>query len=202
MEPRRLGKPGAVPAAPEPDPDPENAVLAETAGHHIVLVGPMGVGKTTVGGLLAGHLGRPLHDSDAELLTTHRNARELAERQGVDALHRLEADLLLDALASPTPQVITAAASVVEDPRALRVLHRPFVVWLTAPPEVLVARQGSGDHRRDLGTDPEEALAELDRRRAPGYRSIADVTLDVRGRRPEQLAQVVLDRLAQLPGER
>jgi shikimate kinase len=185
----------AVPA------EPVNPALDENAGRHIVLVGPMGVGKTTVGRLVADHLGRPLRDSDTDFRTTHRNARELAASQGVEALHRLEADLLLDALASPEPQVIAAAASVVDDERVHRVLRRPFVVWLKAPPELLVGRQGSGDHRRDLGPDPEEALAELGRQRDGRYDAIADATLEVRGQAPEELAQAVLDRLALLPDE-
>lgn len=156
----------------------------------------MGVGKTTVGSLVARRLDRPLRDSDTDLRTSHRNARELAVRQGVAALHRLEADLLLDALASPTPLVIAAAASVVEDPRCVDALRAPFVVWLWAPAELLVPRLGAGDHRRDLGPDPAAALAELAERRAAGYQAVADTRLDVSGRSPEDLAQEVLDVLA------
>jgi shikimate kinase len=169
---------------------------------HIVLVGSMGVGKTTVGSLVAQRLDRPLRDSDTDLRTSHRNARELAVRQGVAALHRLEADLLLDALASPAPLVIAAAASVVDDPSALDALRAPFVVWLWAPPELLVPRLGSGDHRRDLGPDPAAALAELAVRRDPGYRAVADARLDVGGRRPEELARAVLDLLPDRFGPR
>lgn len=165
---------------------------------HVVLVGSMGVGKTTVGSLVARHLDRPLRDSDTDFRTSHRNARELAAGQGVDALHRLEADLLLDALASPTPLVIAAAASVVDDPRCLDALRAraSFVVWLWAPPELLVPRLDSGDHRRDLGPDPAAALAALADRRDAGYRAVADARVEVAGRSPEELAATVLDLLA------
>jgi shikimate kinase len=156
----------------------------------------MGVGKTTIGGLVAGRLQRPLRDSDHDLRTTHRNARQLAARQGVDELHRLEADLLLDALASATPSVIAAAGSVVDDPRAvdaLRAPDGPYVVWLWAPSHLLAPRLASGDHRRDLGTDPVAALARLAHDRDGRYRSVADATLDVSGRRPDEVAQAIVD---------
>lgn len=168
-------------------------MLGVVSVDHIVLVGPMGVGKTTVGAEVARRLGRPLRDSDGDFRASDRNARELAERQGVEALHRLEADLLLDALASPTPAVIAAAASVVEDPRVIEALRGQLVVWLTAPPELLVGRLASADHRRDLGTDPAAALARLAAERDPGYRAVADATLDVGGQSPEQLAGAIVD---------
>jgi shikimate kinase len=156
----------------------------------------MGVGKTTIGSLVAGRLQRPLRDSDLDLRTSHRNARQLAARQGVEALHRLEADLLLDALASGTPSVIAAAGSVVDDPRvvdALRSPGSPYVVWLWAPPHLLAPRLASGDHRRDLGADPVAALARLAHQRDGRYRSVADATLDVSGRRPDEVAQAIVD---------
>jgi shikimate kinase len=168
-------------------------VPADLPTDHIVLVGPMGVGKTTVGSLVARRLDRPLRDSDVDFRTSHRNARELAAGQGVEALHRLEADLLLDALSSPTPLVIAAAASVVDDQRCVEALRAPFVVWLWAPPATLVPRLASGDHRRDLGPDPAAALERLSEQRDTGYRAVADASLDVSGRAPDDLAQSVVD---------
>ena len=161
----------------------------------------MGVGKTTVGSLVARRLDRPLRDSDVDFRTSHRTARELAAHQGVEPLHRLEADLLLDALSSPIPLVIAAAASVVDDPRCIEALRAPFVVWLWAPPATLVPRLASGDHRRDLGADPAAALERLQRQRGPGYRAVADASLDVRERTPDELARAVVDLAARAAGK-
>ncbi|HEY4752428.1 MAG TPA: shikimate kinase, partial [Candidatus Limnocylindrales bacterium] len=67
---------------------------------HVVLLGTMGSGKTTVGRLLAERLGRPLRDSDPEIeAATGYTAREIRDRDGPDALHDLEARLLLSTLA-------------------------------------------------------------------------------------------------------
>ena len=84
---------------------------------HIVLVGLMGSGKTTVGAALAAALGVPLRDSDADIeRDTGLTGRDIAARDGIDALHALEARQLLDALDEPGTTVITAAASTLDDP--------------------------------------------------------------------------------------
>lgn len=158
-----------------------------------MLVGSMAVGKTTTGQRLARHLGRPLRDSDNDLERhTATTARELAQRHGVAALHRLEARQLLDGLASKTPSVIAAAASVVEDERCMRALRAPFVVWLRAGPETLLRRIGRGEHRRMLGDDVAGALAALEARRAPRYERLADLVVDVDDLDPEGVARRVL----------
>lgn len=167
---------------------------------HLVLVGPMGVGKTTVGRIVASRLGRRFRDSDLDLEVSGRNGRDLAREQGVPALHTWEAEHLLEALADPEPAVIAAAASVVEDERAVEALRDgPFVVWLWAPPETLIERMARGDHRRDLGADPELALAALASRRDPLYRQLADLTIDIDGLTPDQAAEAIVSRLPAEP---
>ncbi|HEX6417971.1 MAG TPA: shikimate kinase [Acidimicrobiales bacterium] len=161
------------------------------APHHLVLVGAMGVGKSTVGALLAGQLGRPLVDSDAVLAAAGDSAAAIARRDGVAALHARECDLLLGALADPEPAVVAAAASVVERPACRAALGRVFVAWLRASPARLVARGAGAAHRRELGRDPVAAVAALERHRAPLYREVADVTVDVDGLAPPEVARAV-----------
>lgn len=167
---------------------------------HLVLVGPMAVGKSTVGAALAGRLGRPLRDSDDDLLAERGIAgRELAAAEGVEALHRWEADHLLAALASPVPSVVAAAASTVDDARCRAALGPHVVVWLTAPAALLAARrredlQDGGDHRRTVGGDE---AGELAARRGAGFREVADIALDVTDRPPADVVDAVL---AGLPG--
>jgi shikimate kinase len=148
---------------------------------HIVVVGSMAVGKSTVGRALAARLGRPFRDSDDDLEAKRGlTGRALAEREGVDALHRWEAEHLLAALAGTQPAVVAAAASVVDDAACLAALREPFVVWLRAPAAVLAQRMvdgtGADDHRRPLGDDT--AVAELQARRADRFAAVADLTID------------------------
>jgi shikimate kinase len=147
---------------------------------HVVVVGSMAVGKSTVGRALAARLGRPFRDSDADLAATRGlTGRALAEREGVDALHRWEAHHLLAALAGSEPAVVAAAASVVDDAACLAALHDPFVVWLRAPAAVLAGRvaggSGADDHRRAVDA---AAVAALEAERAGRFGAVADLTVD------------------------
>jgi shikimate kinase len=109
----------------------------------------MGSGKTTLAGGLARSLGREVFDSDESIEeSTGRIGREIARTDGVEALHRLEAEVLLEALSSPSPAVVAAAASVIEDPGVREALDDAFCVWATADPDILAERSARGGHRR------------------------------------------------------
>ena len=61
------------------------------APRHIVLIGPMGVGKTTLGRLLADQLSLEFRDSDVWIESmAGRTGAEIAEADGIAELHRLE----------------------------------------------------------------------------------------------------------------
>src|SRR5215213_9019211 len=83
---------------------------------HVVLLGLMGAGKTSIGRIVAERLGVELIDGD-ELLadrTGGRTAAEIAASDGIDALHQIEADIAITALSTREPAVIGPAASVCE----------------------------------------------------------------------------------------
>lgn len=148
---------------------------------HVVLVGLMGSGKTTVGAALAAAMGVPQRDSDTDIeRETGLTARDLAARDGIDALHALEAHYLLEALRQPGTTVISAAASTLDDPSCRSRLRdrRHLVVWLRASPAVLAARLHKEDHRPDLGPDPAQVITRQAVRRNAALRDVADLTLD------------------------
>jgi shikimate kinase len=166
---------------------------------HVVVVGLMGSGKTVVGRRLAARLGWPWRDSDREIETaTGFTVRELRDRDGVDAMHALEARHLLDALAAPQPSVISAAASTVEVPecRAAMIAPGVAVVWLRARPETLARRFSARDqHRPEFGASKEAFLAEQAARRNPLFASLDPVVVDVDRIRPAEAAARALEAL-------
>ncbi|MDH3302813.1 MAG: AAA family ATPase [Acidimicrobiia bacterium] len=149
-------------------------------GHpHIVLIGLMGAGKSTLAEALADRLGHPIRDSDRDIEVVLRfTGADLAEHHGVPRLHGVERGMLLGALASDEPTIITAAASTVEDELCRQAMRqRAFVVVLQAPVEVLLERAAAGVHRRPV--DPDE-FAALAARRAGPFAEVADLTVDAR----------------------
>ncbi len=148
---------------------------------HIVLVGMMGAGKTTVGHRLAARLGRRMVDSD-ELIEarTGRTVREIFERDGEPAFRVLETAALVEALDVPEPLVIAAAGGVLMRPENREALQRSgaLVVWLRADPAVLAVRATRGVHRPLLDGDPDAAMRRLLPEREPLYREAADVVID------------------------
>lgn len=141
-----------------------------------MILGPMGAGKTTTATALATALGRPHRDSDDDITARGEGSgRELAEQYGVAHLHRLEADVLLDALAQVEPQVISGAGSVIEDARCRRALREAAVFVLELPIDELVERIATGGHRRPMTAAELERVAE---RRAPLLAEVTTATLD------------------------
>ena len=166
---------------------------------HIVVTGLMGAGKTTTGRLLAERLGRPWRDSDVDIeFTTGMTARVLLDRLGTEAMHAREAAQLLDALASPVANVISAAASVIDDPacRAAMTGDDVEVVWLRARPEVLATRFASADdHRPSFGPSREAFLAEQAARREPLLPSIDAHVVEVDGLTRDEVVTRTLEAL-------
>lgn len=148
---------------------------------HVVLVGMMGSGKTSVGTAVAERLGRPFLDSDEQVESrTGRTVREIFETDGEAAFRVLEAEALAEALSRPTPVVVAAAGGVVLDAGNRRQLKGAgTVVWLRADADVLATRVGSSDHRPLLGDDPLGVLERLEGEREPLYREVADGVVDV-----------------------
>ncbi len=160
---------------------------------HVLVIGMMGSGKTTVGRAAARLLSRPFHDSDEEVLArTGMTVPEIFARRGEAAFRAEERAVLAAALASPVPSVIAVAGGAVFDPDSRRRIRRGgVVVWLRAQPHVLAARVGPGTGRPLLEHDPTGAIRRLDAARRPVYRALADATVDSDCERPEMVAERV-----------
>jgi shikimate kinase len=164
-------------------------------GRHIVLVGMMGVGKSSVGRLIARKLDRPLLDSD-KLVEERagRSVREIWEADGEQCFRALEAETLEATLAGEEPSIVAAAGGVVlaEGNRATLMSSDAHVVWLLASLDVLLERVKNGVHRPLLDNDPEAMLRTMFEEREALYREVADAVVSVDNRSIHDVANAVL----------
>ena len=169
--------------------------MSACEGKHIVLVGMMGAGKSSVGRVLARKLHRPLLDSD-ELIEerTGRTVREIWSSDGEAAFRAIETETLLAMLADREPAVVAAAGGVVlaEANRSALTESDAHVVWLLANVDLLVTRVKNGVHRPLLDDDPEGMLRQMYTDREPLYTEVADAVVLVDHRSINEVAQAVL----------
>jgi shikimate kinase len=167
------------------------------APSHVVFLGPMGSGKTTVGRLLAKSLSRVFVDSDEQL--TRRfglSGREIDARSGLDALHAAEVEALIEAIGADEPSVIAAAAAVADSSEAMAALLRPDVaiVILDSPIEVLTHRLRKGDHRRSVSVEEFQSLTS---RRKMVLAALGPVTVvDTSNATPEEAVEQIMDSMS------
>ncbi len=162
---------------------------------HVVLVGMMGAGKSSVGRVLAGRLDRPLFDSDEMIeQRTGRTVREIWVTDGEPAYRALETEVLTEALGASEPSVIAAAGGIVLSEANRSALDRAgcHVVWLLADVDVLLQRVRSGAHRPLLDDDPEGTLRRMFAEREVLYREVADAIVSVDNRSVSEVASAVL----------
>jgi shikimate kinase len=145
--------------------------LGKRLDRPVVLVGLMGVGKSTVGRRLAKRLGLSFVDSDAEIEdAAGYSAAEVFERFGEsdfrDGERRLVARLIEGDI-----RVIATGGGAYVDPRTRKLLNeRAITVWLDAPVDILAERTSRRDTRAQLRNgDPKATLQKLSAERRPSY---------------------------------
>lgn len=166
---------------------------------NIILIGMPGVGKSTVGVLLAKALRRGFVDSDLLIQAGEdRGLQEIIDRNGNDAFCRLEEQYLL--CLDVRRHVIATGGSAVYSEPAMRALKASGpVVHLSLPLERLLERL-ENLATRGVVIDPNQGLGELYRRRMPLYARWADVTVECDGRNQDQVTTEIINGLQKLTG--
>lgn len=178
-------------------PDPTGAAAARP---HIVLVGLMGSGKSTVGKKLAKLIGYRFVDADVVL--EERTGRSVATwfaEEGEAGFRGAEAELLAALLDETDPLVVGAGGGVVvtEANRTRLAADDAVVVYLDADPAFLASRVKAKPHRPLLAEDPLPTLTRMFADRDAWYRQVADIEIPVRpaheaGEKPKwQLAETI-----------
>jgi shikimate kinase len=161
----------------------------------IVLVGPMGSGKSTVGELLAERLGVPYRDTDADIVAAQ--GREIADifvDEGELYFRELERQALRAAVAEH-PGVLALGGGAILDDSTRELLAGLPVVYLSLDVEEAVRRVGLNQARPLLAVNPRRQWRELMDARRHLYTEVARVVVATDDRTPEEVAQAVLEAL-------
>lgn len=158
--------------------------LAPAPRSNLVLIGARGCGKSTVGSILAGLLGRELIDTDSEIeRETGMSVRDIFERCGEDEFRLIESRVLARALAGERRIVSVGGGAVLREENRVLMASRARCVWLTAEPEELLRRLLADGRSATLrppltALPPEQEIAAILAARGPLYAAIADKVLD------------------------
>lgn len=168
------------------------------SGQSIFLVGPMGVGKTTVGRQLAKQLNYEFIDSDHEIETrTGATIPWIFDVEGEEGFRQRE-ESMIDELTQRSGIVLaTGGGAVIRAANRRALKERGVVVYLKADVNELLRRTAHDKNRPLLQTaDPRKRLQELIEQRDPWYTEVADLVFDTQ-RKNSGSAASVLQKLLQ-----
>ncbi|MFP3990068.1 shikimate kinase [Streptomyces sp. E11-3] len=165
------------------------------SGPLVVLVGPMGVGKSTVGALLAEQLHTSFRDSDADIVAAQgREISDIFVEEGEPYFRELERTAVHTALAEHDGVLALGGGAILDaSTRALLAEHR--VVYLAMGVDEAVKRTGLNAARPLLAVNPRRQWRELMEARRELYTEVARAVVTTDDRTPEEVAQAVLDAL-------
>lgn len=161
---------------------------------NIILIGPMGSGKTAVGRTLSRYLGMPFYDSDTEIVRrTGVDIPYIFEKEGEPGFREREREAIQALVALRGMVLATGGGAVLLQENRHLLAERGWVVYLETSVAQQTERVKQGRNRPLLSNaDPAIRLQELMEMRDPLYRSIADITVGTDGRRVKAVAEDIV----------
>jgi shikimate kinase len=160
-----------------------------------VLVGPMGVGKTTVGELIAAELGTTCRDTDADIVAAQgRSIADIFVEDGEAHFRALEAEAVRAALTEHDGVLALGGGTILNDDTRKLLIGLP-VVFLDMGVAEAVKRVGLDAARPLLAVNPRQKWRELMEARRPLYTEVARAVVSTEGRTAEEVAELVLTEL-------
>lgn len=168
---------------------------------NIILVGPMGAGKTTIGRLLSQLLKRDFLDSDRVI---EENAGAdipwIFEKEGEQGFRRRETSVLQQLTQEYGSQIVlaTGGGAITRDENRQILQEGGLVVYLYATISQQLSRTSKSNHRPLLQNgNRKQILTDLFNERDPLYRDAASLIVETDSRNPKLVANKVLDAIKQ-----
>jgi len=171
---------------------------------NVFLVGPMGVGKTTIGRVLAEQLNQDFFDSDREIeATTGADIPWIFDVEGESGF-RLREQRMLNLLTQKSKIILaTGGGAVLFEENRRNLMERGIVVYLRASIKQQVERTSRDKNRPLLQTpNPELKIRELMKIRDPLYLEVADIVIDTNRRNPRSVGLEIIRQLKKLSNDK
>ena len=167
-----------------------------SSASNLILVGPMGAGKTSIGRRLAELLRLAFVDADRDIESrTGAAVGTIFECEGEAGFRARERSVLADLLAGDGQVIATGGGAVVDEENLRLLKEKSLLICLKAPPEVLEKRAGTGRSRPLLqGEDRKDKIASLLSRREKVYAQ-AHLTIDTGKLSIQEIVEKILEQL-------
>jgi len=168
---------------------------------NIVLIGYRGTGKSTIAKLLSSSLRRPAVSLDEEIVQrAGQSIPEIVEQNGWPFFRDLESKVALDFSQKDDLILDTGGGVILREENVRRLRGNGLLIWLKAPPSVLIDRIKDDTQRPALkeGKTFLEEVEEVLREREPLYRAAAHKEVDVSNATPREVSSSIEQMLADL----
>ncbi len=181
-----------------------NEVLNRIYGnrHHIVLIGFMGTGKSTVSRELAKKTGRMEIDTDEWIAKNEKKSiPSIFREKGEEAFRQMETDCI-DELGGMQDAIISCGGGMaIRELNVKKLQNMGTIVLLTARPETVLDRvKNSGERPLLKDKMNVEAIEELMKARKPYYEKAGQIVIATDGKSPETIADEIIQRLSENNG--
>ena len=167
----------------------------ETTSKNIVLVGPMGSGKTTVGRRLAHELNQDFFDTDHEIIDkTGVTIDHIFDIEGEEGFRERESKIL-ENLCQMSNIILATGGGIVILSKNRKILQNVgLVVYLTSSVDQLLRRTAKSKTRPLLenSTDRKKTLIELLEARDGYYREVASIVVDTTGKKLQEVINIII----------
>ena len=164
---------------------------------NIILIGPMGSGKTSTGRILAKEMDFDFIDTDETIVeSTGVSIAYIFDVEGESGFRQREHRALMKFLGNDKMVIATGGGIITHDKSRVILQDQKKVVYLKTSIEKQIERATVSDNRPLLiDTDPASKLQELMLTREPLYEEISDIKIDTDERKPSEIALEIIDRL-------
>ena len=167
----------------------------------IVLIGPPGSGKSSVGKALSRKLSRPWIDTDTEVESrAGKKISEIFLEDGEATFRALEHDVVDQVMGSEAAIVSLGGGSVLNESSQKRITTAKEVVFLDVSISNAAPRVGFNKDRPLLAINPRQQWLQLMEKRRPIYESLATITVSTDNKKPDQVADEIIEAIEQRVG--